>query len=123
MNSDHSRSEDRPLSGDSTIVDRLEQIEDSLVRESWLPISFRGLLATELPALAKAAGHSGSGWRKAIAKQVMTLALASWIYAPSPLESETVARLQALDLELNTSESYQPDDVDSFSGSFTDETF
>ncbi len=102
-------------------MDRLEQIEDSLVRESWLPISFRGLLATELPALAKAAGHSGNGWRKKIAKQVMTLALASWIYAPSPLESETVARLQALDLELNTSEIFQADGGDSASGSFTDE--
>ena len=108
MNSGHSRAGEDQHSANEAIADRLGQIEVSLVKESWLPIAFRGLLATELPVLEKLASRHGSGWRNRIAKQVMALALASWIYAPSPLESETVARLQALDLELNISETYTP---------------
>ncbi len=108
MNSDHSRAGEDQDSASEAIVDRLGQIEVSLVKESWLPIAFRGLLASELPALAKLVARNGNGWRNRVAKQVMALALASWIYAPSPLESETVARLQALDLELSYSD-FDPD--------------
>lgn len=91
--------------------DRIAQIGHSLEKESWLPLSFRTLLACELPALKKLAGHSGRIWRQKLARQVLTLAMASWIYAPSPLESETVSQLRTLDLELNAAAHGTDDDL------------
>jgi len=89
------------------IASRIAEIEDSLIRESWLPISLRGFLATELPQLRRAVCMGGKRLRRKIEKRLLVLSFATWVYGPSPLDSETVFRLQALDLEVNGSTSHE----------------
>lgn len=96
---------------EKSVEDRIVLIGDSLEKESWLPVSFRTLLASELPVLKQLARHRGRIWRQKLARQVLTLAMASWIYAPSPLESETVSQLRTLDLELNAAAHGADDDL------------
>ncbi|MBC2605693.1 hypothetical protein [Pelagicoccus albus] len=91
-----------PSAVTGSIAGHIAKIEEALKREPWLPLNLRGLLAGELPQLRSIAEREGHAWRNQIARQVVALALASWILGPSPLESETVALLLALDLELST---------------------
>lgn len=84
------------------IASRIAEIEDSLLRESWLPISLRGFLATELPQLRKSVRIGGKRLRRKIATRLLVLSFATWVYGPSPLDSETVSRVQALELEVNS---------------------
>lgn len=89
------------------IAQRVEELESSLAKESWLPISLRGLLAVELPQILKTVRSGGSAWKKRVSKQLLVVSMASWIYGPSPLLSKTVAGIQALELEVNGSQSHE----------------
>lgn len=90
-------------SNGEVIAKRIEEIEDSLTRESWLPMSLRGLLALELPQVLSSVRSGGRLWQRRVAKQLLVLSLATWVYGPSPLYSETISRVQALELEVNGS--------------------
>jgi hypothetical protein len=103
MSSTNSHSSEKAEPKGEAIVSRIAEIENSLVRESWLPISLRGLLATELPQMMNLVRAGGRLWRPRVAKQLLVLSLATWVYGPSPLESETVSQMQALELEVNGS--------------------
>ncbi|MDQ8182242.1 hypothetical protein [Pelagicoccus sp. SDUM812005] len=83
------------------IAQRVEELEVLLTRESWLPFSLRGLLATELPQILKTVRSGRAVWRKRVSKQLLVLSLASWVYGPSALESKTISGIQALELEVN----------------------
>ncbi len=107
MSSNSSYSTERVESNGEAIASRIAEIEDSLLRESWLPISLRGFLATELPQLRKALLMGGKRLRRKIATRLLVLSFATWVYGPSPLNSETVFRLQALELEINGSLLYE----------------
>ncbi|MBC2607088.1 hypothetical protein [Pelagicoccus albus] len=82
------------------LADQIYQIERSLIRENWLPFSLRGMLAMELPSMAMVARGKGRRWRQRLSSQLLTLSLACWAIGPSPMESETMSKLQALDREL-----------------------
>ncbi|MDQ8184625.1 hypothetical protein [Pelagicoccus sp. SDUM812002] len=89
------------------IAKRVEELESLLANEPWLPFSLRGLLATELPQILKTVRSGRMTWRKRVSKQLLVASLASWVYGPSPLESKTIAGIQALELEINGSVSLE----------------
>lgn len=100
---------ENPNANSEALASRIVKIEDSLVKESWLPFSLRGLLATELPQVLKTLQGGGTSWRRKVAKQLFVLSLATWVYGPSPLESKTISQLQALDLEINGTSTFESD--------------
>lgn len=92
---------------DETVSHRIQRIEESLKRESWLPASFRSMVASELPELIKLTKIKGKLGRGRLAMQVLALSLASWTYGLSPLDSETISQIRVLDLELSSIESVE----------------
>lgn len=105
MYSNPSHSSELAEPNGEVIASRIAEIENSLLRESWLPISLRGYLATELPQLRKVVCMGGKRLRRKIATRLLVVSFATWVYGPSPLDSETIFRLQVLELEINGSTS------------------
>ncbi|MBD5781229.1 hypothetical protein IEN85_17140 [Pelagicoccus sp. NFK12] len=77
---------------------RANRIEAAIAKEPWLPIGLRSLLAIEIPEVCKdlKSGRRARAWRN-----VHRLALMSFRYGPRLLDSEAVAQLRILDLEMS----------------------
>lgn len=84
-----------------SVYQRIRLIQESVGKESWLPISFRGMVASELPELIKLTRAKGRTGRLRLAKLVCALAVTSLSFNINPLESETISQIRILDLELN----------------------
>lgn len=78
-------------------VERAERIEAALVEDTWLPIGLRSLLAGEIPQLKK---YLMRGYRFRAERCAHRLALMSYSYGPKMLDSDAIAQLRVLDLEL-----------------------
>lgn len=72
-------------------------IEEALRLESWLPLGLRSLLASEIPWIRRLIqrGHSRRAFR-----EIHRLVLSSFQYRDEVWDSEAVAQLRILDLEL-----------------------
>lgn len=80
-----------------SLIERARRIETALSREAWLPFGLRTLLATEIPQVRQLLEE---GRRARAEREVHRLALMSFRYGPKMLDSEAVAQLRILDLEL-----------------------
>lgn len=85
----------------SALRARLLKVESALARETWLPMGLRTLLAHELPRLRRELQSRKRFRREAASHRVRELAMATFRYGPELLDSEAVAQLRVLDLELN----------------------
>ena len=82
-------------------MERVSRIETALKQERWLPIGMRSLLASELPWIRRRLASHSRRWQAGVAMRVHELTMASFRYGPELLDSEAIAQLRMLDLELS----------------------
>ncbi|MDQ8202620.1 hypothetical protein [Pelagicoccus sp. SDUM812003] len=89
-----------------TVIPRLKTIESSLVRESWLPISIRSLLAQEIPALRKEFDRQPRGWRDRVRERLNGLKALVGSKDIGFNVSQALAELDAIDSEFSKEEDF-----------------
>ncbi|MDQ8202619.1 hypothetical protein [Pelagicoccus sp. SDUM812003] len=83
------------------LAERAARVEEALLSETWLPMGLRSLLACDMPWIRRRLAEGKRFWQSKVAERVHELALTSFRYGPELLDSEAVAQLRVLDLELN----------------------